>query len=55
MRTLPNISIPDHLHEFLKKKRFENESSYAELVRDALQKEYDRNERIKKRAKQRND
>jgi len=49
MHTLPNIAIPDHLHKFLKQMKFDNSSSYAESVRDALQKAYERNERLKKK------
>jgi len=51
MYTLPVIPIPAHLHDYVKEMKRDYSRTYGESVRDALQKEYDRHERLKKRAK----
>lgn len=51
LHKLPVIPIPDHLHEFLIEMKRKHSKTYRASVIDALQKEYDRHEKLKKRAK----
>lgn len=51
MHKLPVIPIPDHLHNYVKEMKRDYSRTYGESVRDALQKAYERSERLKKRDK----
>ncbi len=52
MKTLAPLKVADHLYNFVKDKKDDGSFiSQNAVVRDALQKEYERCERLKKRAK----
>ena len=52
MKTLAPLKVADHIHKFIEDRKESGVfMSKNAVVRDALQKEYDRHERLKKRAK----